>query len=53
MIRKHIRKKIVQLDPRATRLGGAVAQILMQDGTRWAPTIRSYKWSYKDRKSVV
>lgn len=46
MIRKHIRKKIVQLDPRATRLGGAVAQILMQDGTRWAPTIRSYKWSY-------
>ena len=46
MIRKHIRKIIVQLDPRATGLGGAVAQILMQDGTRWAPTIHSYKWSY-------
>ena len=45
MIRKHIRKIIFQLHPRATR-GGAVAQILMQDGTRWAPTIRSYKRSY-------
>ncbi len=34
-----IRKKHVQLHPHATRLVSAVAQILMKDGTRWAPTI--------------